>query len=91
MNLLDDQTLEDVNLIKKVDTLAIIRQAQMMKAKQQKKWMWGLIGLCFIVCLLAQLVYFYVFGVKWILFLFGGIYFVFAMLLILLRLLKGDC
>ncbi|MGL4337269.1 MAG: hypothetical protein ACRCST_10285, partial [Turicibacter sp.] len=69
MEILDDQNLEALGYIKQVDTLKILRQAQDIKAKRQKKWIIALAISVFSVCILAQLLYFSLFGFKMIWFM----------------------
>ncbi|HAX72317.1 MAG TPA: hypothetical protein DCY20_02200 [Firmicutes bacterium] len=90
MDVLKDECLEQLGVLKDIDTLQILRQAQVVQAKREKLAIQLLIGLMFIVCTLAQVLLFMVIGFSSIVFVVGGAYVLLVCLMLVMLVAKGE-
>ncbi len=85
MDCLKDENLEAAGLIHRIDTLKIIQEANQIKLKKRQKQLKCLMGLMMVCCLLGQWLWFKLFGFHKEWFIIGGIYILFATIILLVR------
>lgn len=64
MDLLDDRNLEELGVIKEIDTLEIIRKANEIKEKKNRKVMIIFLSIATVFSMITQVVFFRFFGVN---------------------------
>lgn len=84
MNVLNDEQLERMGLIKEIDTLKLIQSANLMKQRQQRKRLKVLMIIIVMCCILAQAII-----IKWIGFnkeilILGGVYLLISSIILLM-------
>lgn len=84
MDVLKDEQLEAIGLIKEVDTLKLIRVANEMKQRQKRKQLMILMGIVVVFCILAQVVVFKFVGFNREMMILGGVYVLMSSLVLLI-------
>ena len=84
MDVLKDEQLEAQGLITEIDTLKIIRVANELKLQRQRKRLKILMMIAGVFCVLAQLLIFKFIGFNREFIMLGGIYVLFASLILLI-------
>lgn len=84
MDVLKDEQLEDIGLIKEIDTLKLIRIANEMKLQKKRKQLKILFIVAVIFCILAQIVIFKFIGFNREMLMIGGIYILMSSLILLI-------
>ena len=84
MDVLKDEQLEAPGLITEIDTLKIIRVANELKLQRQRKRLKILMMIAGVFCVLAQMLIFKFIGFNREFIMLGGIYVLFASLILLI-------
>ena len=84
MDVLKDEQLEAQGLITEIDTLKIIRVANELKLQRQRKHLKILMMIAGVFCVLAQMLIFKFIGFNREFIMLGGIYVLFASLILLI-------
>ncbi|CUM83920.1 MULTISPECIES: hypothetical protein [Turicibacter] len=84
MDVLKDEQLEAQGLITEIDTLKIIRVANELKLQRQRKRLKILMMIAGVFCVLAQMLIFKFIGFNREFIMLGGIYVLFASLILLI-------
>ena len=84
MDVLKDEQLEAQGLITEIDTLKIIRVANELKLQRQRKRLKILMMIAGVFCVLAQMLIFKLIGFNREFIMLGGIYVLFASLILLI-------
>ena len=84
MDVLTDEQLEAQGLITEIDTLKIIRVANELKLQRQRKRLKILMMIAGVFCVLAQMLIFKFIGFNREFIMLGGIYVLFASLILLI-------
>ena len=90
MDVLKDEQLEAQGLITEIDTLKIIRVANELKLQRQRKRLKILIMIAGVFCVLAQMLIFKFIGFNREFIMLGGIYVLFASLILLIVRYRED-
>ena len=84
MEVLKDEQLEEIGLIKEIDTLKLIQSANLIKQHQQRQYLKLLIGLLVISCVVAQVLIFRWIGFNKEVLALGGIYLLISSVVLLI-------
>lgn len=84
MDVLKDEQLEEIGLIKEIDTLKLIQSANLIKQRQQRQYLKLLIGLLVISCVVAQVLIFRWIGFNREVLALGGIYLLISSVVLLI-------
>lgn len=84
MDVLKDEQLEEIGLIKEIDTLKLIQSANLIKQHQQRQYLKLLIGLLVISCVVAQVLIFRWIGFNKEVLALGGIYLLISSVVLLI-------
>ncbi|MDO4927009.1 MAG: hypothetical protein Q3980_15295 [Turicibacter sp.] len=84
MEVLKDEQLEEIGLIKEIDTLKLIQSANLIKQRQQRQYLKLLIGLLVISCVVAQVLIFRWIGFNKEVLALGGIYLLISSVVLLI-------
>lgn len=84
MEVLKDEQLEEIGLIKEIDTLKLIQSANLIKQHQQRQYLKLLIGLLVISCVVAQVLIFRWIGFNREVLALGGIYLLISSVVLLI-------
>lgn len=84
MDVLKDEQLEEIGLIKEIDTLKLIQSANLIKQRQQRQYLKLLIGLLVISCVVAQVLIFRWIGFNKEVLALGGIYLLISSVVLLI-------
>lgn len=84
MEVLKDEQLEEIGLIKEIDTLKLIQSANLIKQHQQRQYLKLLIGLLVISCIVAQVLIFRWIGFNKEVLALGGIYLLISSVVLLI-------
>lgn len=84
MEVLKDEQLEEIGLIKEIDTLKLIQSANLIKQRQQRQYLKLLIGLLVISCVVAQVLIFRWIGFNKEVLALGGIYLLISSIVLLI-------
>lgn len=84
MDVLKDEQLEEIGLIKEIDTLKLIQSANLIKQHQQRQYLKLLIGLLVISCVVAQVLIFRWIGFNREVLALGGIYLLISSVVLLI-------
>lgn len=84
MEVLKDKQLEEIGLIKEIDTLKLIQSANLIKQRQQRQYLKLLIGLLVISCVVAQVLIFRWIGFNKEVLALGGIYLLISSIVLLI-------
>ena len=90
MDVLKDEQLEAQGLITEIDTLKIIRVANELKLQRQRKRLKILMMIAGVFCVLAQMLIFKFIGFNREFIMLGGIYVLFASLILLIVRYRVD-
>ena len=90
MDVLKDEQLEAQGLITEIDTLKIIRVANELKLQRQRKRLNILMMIAGVFCVLAQMLIFKFIGFNREFIMLGGIYVLFASLILLIVRYRED-
>ncbi|MDB8553045.1 hypothetical protein [Turicibacter sanguinis] len=90
MDVLKDEQLEAQGLITEIDTLKIIRVANELKLQRQRKRLKILMMIAGVFCVLAQMLIFKFIGFNREFIMLGGIYVLFASLILLIVRYRED-
>ena len=78
------EQLEEIGLIKEIDTLKLIQSANLIKQRQQRQYLKLLIGLLVISCVVAQVLIFRWIGFNKEVLALGGIYLLISSVVLLI-------
>ena len=84
MEVLKDEQLEEIGLIKEIDTLKLIQSANLIKQHQQRQYLKLLIGLLVISCVVEQVLIFRWIGFNKEVLALGGIYLLISSVVLLI-------
>ncbi len=84
MDVLKDEQLEEIGLIKEIDTLKLIQSANLIKQHQQRQYLKLLIGLLVISCVVEQVLIFRWIGFNREVLALGGIYLLISSVVLLI-------
>ena len=84
MDVLKDEQLEEIGLIKEIDTLKLIQSANLIKQHQQRQSLKLLIGLLVISCVVEQVLIFRWIGFNREVLALGGIYLLISSVVLLI-------
>lgn len=84
MDVLKDEQLEEIGLIKEIDTLKLIQSANLIKQHQQRQYLKLLIGLLVISCVVEQVLIFRWIGFNKEVLALGGIYLLISSVVLLI-------
>lgn len=90
MELLDDKNLEKLGIIKEIDTLDIIRKANEIKDKKIKTMMVIFLTLVTVFSIIAQVIFFILFGVNTMQLIASAIYMIVLCVVLGLFGIKGG-